>query len=154
TVALVARREFDARVRTRSYLIGLLVTALILAGILVVPALLADRTTKLGLVAGTTLASGPQVTQLEAAAWRADVRLDVSTLPDEPAARAAVQRGDLNAALIRQGDRYELLVESDINAQVRAVVDGVVAQQGIEAALAQRGVDPRLLTEAAPPVTL
>lgn len=38
-VALVARREFDARVRTRSFVVGLLVTVLLLVGIVVVPVL-------------------------------------------------------------------------------------------------------------------
>lgn len=56
-VALVARREFDARVRTESYLIGLLVTALLLVGILVVPALLSDEAPELGLVGAGAVAA-------------------------------------------------------------------------------------------------
>lgn len=148
-VALVSRREFDARVRTKSYLIGVLVTALLLAGILVLPALLGDEATELGLVGDQALATG-----LGEAAQAAEVELTVSELPDEPAARAALRDGDLDAALIPQGQGYRLLVESEVDPQLRAVVEGTVAQHGIATALAQRGVDPKLLTEAASSVTL
>ncbi len=148
-VALVARREFDARVRTKSYLIGVLVTALLLAGILVVPALLGDDATELGLVGDQALAAG-----LRAAVQAPEVELTVSELPDEPAARAALRDGDLDAALIPQGEGYRLLVESEVDPQLRAVVEGAAAQHGIAIALAQRGVDPQVLTEAVPPVTL
>lgn len=148
-VALVARREFDARVRTRSYLLGLLITAMLLGVIVVVPAVLNDETTRLGLVGDAALADG-----LDAAARQADVELTVSEPPDEPAARAALQRGDLDAVLARQDGGYRLLVESETDPQVRAVVDSAVAQQAIAVALAQRGLDPQLLTEVVPPVTL
>lgn len=148
-VALVARREFDARVRTKSYLIGVLVTALLLAAILLVPALLGDDATELGLVGDHALAAG-----LGAAAQAAEVELTLSELSDEPAARAALRDGDLDAALIPQGEGYRLLVESEVDPQLRVVVEGVVAQHGIATALAQRGVEPQVLTEAVPPVTL
>lgn len=148
-VALVARREFDARVRTKSYLIGLVVTALILAGILVAPVLLDDDATELGLVGSSGLAAG-----LRTAAAQAEVDLTVSELAGEPAARAALQNGEVDAVLLARDGQYQLLVESEAAPQLRAVVDSAVAQRGVAAALAQRGVDPQVLDQAVPSVTL
>lgn len=149
-VALVARREFDARVRTKSYLIGLLVAALLLATFVVVPALLNDDAAELGVVGDDALTA-----RLAETARAAEVELTVSEPADEAAARAALRRGDLDAVLVvSQDEGYRLVVESEADPQLRAVVDNAVAQRGIAAALAQRGVDPRVLTDAVPPVTL
>lgn len=57
-VALVARREFDARVRTRSFAIGLLVTVLLLVGVVVGPVLFGgDGEQRVGFVGGAGLAA-------------------------------------------------------------------------------------------------
>lgn len=148
-VALVAGREFEARVRTRSYLLGLAITAMLLAGILLVPALMNDDSTALGLV------GSPAVTpELRTAAQEANLQLDISELPAEPAARAALRSGDLDAVLVSRGGEYRLLVESEVNGPLRAVVDSAVERRGLAAALAQRGIDPRELAGAVPPVTI
>ncbi|MDQ3112754.1 MAG: ABC transporter permease, partial [Actinomycetota bacterium] len=53
-VGLVARREFDSRVRTKSFVIGLLVTVLLLGAIIAGPVLVADDgAQRLGVVGDT-----------------------------------------------------------------------------------------------------
>lgn len=148
-VAMVARREFEARVRTKSYLLGLAITAMLLAGVLLVPALLNDDSTTLGLVG-----SGAVTADLRTAAQAADLQLDISQLSGEPAAREALRSGDLDAVLVSQDQGYRLLVESEVNGPLRAVVDSAVTQRGVATALAQHGVDPQVLTDAVPRVTI
>lgn len=152
TVGLVARREFDTRVRTRSFLIGLLVTILLLGGVTVLPALLAgDGAVRLGYLAEENNALAQP---LRAAAEAAEVDLGITDVPDEAAARDRLAAGDLDAALLPDGDGYRLLVQSEEDPALSAVVQTAVAQVGVGEVLAEQGVDPAALAAAGRPVRL
>lgn len=140
-VALVARREFDSRVRTKSFVIGLLITVLLLGAITVGPALFADDgEQRLGLVG-----NGPDPTLLAAGAEQAGLELATVEVADERTARRQVADGELDAALV--GTR--VVVETELDPTLRSVLEGVLTQGAVAAALVDRGVDPRILATAA-----
>jgi len=140
TVALVARREFDSRVRTKSFVIGLLVTVVLLGAITVGPALLADDDgQRLGLVG-----SGPDPALLTTSAEQAGLKLVPVEVADERTARRQVADGELDAALV--GTR--IVVENEFDPVLRGVLEGALTQSAVAAALADRGVDPQVLSTA------
>lgn len=147
-VALVARREFDARVRTRSFVVGLLVTVLLLVGIVVVPVLFGgDGQQRVGFVSATGLAA-----PVDTAAEQAGLELVTSELPGEQAARERVRAGDLDAAVVAAGSSYQVIVDSSLEPSLRAVLDTAIRRQALSAALAHQGIDPASVGAADAPL--
>ena len=146
-VGLVARREFDSQVRTKSFVIGLLVTVLLLGAIIAGPVLVADDgAQRLGVVGDTGSAA-----MLEAAAGQAGLELTTVEVPDEQTARQQVRDGELDAALV---DGSRVVVESELDPILRSALEEDAAQRAIAGALVERGVDPAVLDTAAAEATL
>ena len=146
-VGLVARREFDSRVRTKSFVIGLLVTVLLLGAIIAGPVLVADDgAQRLGVVGDTGSAA-----MLEAAAGQAGLELTTVEVPDEQTARQQVRDGELDAALV---DGSRVVVESELDPILRSALEEDAAQRAIAGVLVERGVDPAVLSTAAAEATL
>ena len=146
-VGLVARREFDSRVRTKSFVIGLLVTVLLLGAIIAGPVLVADDgAQRLGVVGDTGSAA-----MLEAAAGQAGLELTTVEVPDEQTARQQVRDGELDAALV---DGSRVVVESELDPILRSVLEEDAAQRAVAGVLVERGVDPAVLSTAAAEATL
>jgi ABC-2 type transport system permease protein len=142
-VALVARREIVTRVRERSFLISTLVTLLILAAIVVVPALLdrgEDQVT-VGVLGG---AAGVEPA-LREAAQLSEVRLDLIRYADEAAAREAVDGGDADAVFLA-GDR--VLVDEELSGDAEQVVQGAYRQHAAAQRLGAAGIDPAAASRA------
>jgi ABC-2 type transport system permease protein len=146
-VGLVARREFDSRVRTKSFVIGLLVTVLLLGAIIAGPVLVTDDgAQRLGVVGDTGSAA-----MLEAAAGQAGLELTTVEVPDEQTARQQVRDGELDAALV---DGSRVVVESELDPILRSALEEDAAQRAIAGVLVERGVDPAVLSTAAAEATL
>ena len=146
-VGLVARREFDSRVRTKSFVIGLLVTVLLLGAIIAGPVLVADDgAQRLGVVGDTGSAA-----MLEAAAGQAGLELTTVEVPDEQTARQQVRDGELDATLV---DGSRVVVESELDPILRSVLEEDAAQRAVAGVLVERGVDPAVLSTAAAEATL
>lgn len=99
TIALVARREFTTRARTKAFLISnAIIMVLILVGIIVASILAhhATSTTTIGLVGPAQALSAP----LGATAQSLGQPLTTSNAADAAAARTAVASGGLDVALI------------------------------------------------------
>lgn len=133
TVALVARREWRERVRTKTFLIGSAALALLPAAAIVVPALIRDdgpRTRQVALV-GTT--PPPLAAALEAGL--PGTTIETRALPDRTAARAAIRAGDVDAAVI---DGRRLLTEQDpseaLTGFLRQAVTGVLVGERLREA--------------------
>ncbi len=147
TVALVARREFDARVRTRSFVIGLLITVLLLVGVVVGPVLFGgDDEQRVGFVGGADLAA-----PVSAAAEQSGLELTTTEAPGERAAREQVRAGDLDAAVVA-GDGYRVIVDSSLDPTLRAVLETAIRRQALSTALADQGIDPASVATAGPPL--
>ncbi|RJQ70275.1 ABC transporter permease [Pseudonocardiaceae bacterium YIM PH 21723] len=150
-VILIAKREFNTRVRNKSFLIGLVVTLVIIAGAIIVPTLIKDDGgTKFAVTGSTTSLSTP----LSEAAKKSNVDITVSTVDDAATATAEVKDGKLDAALVARDGGYRIVVKEELKPEVQALVTALVQQQATGAELIRKGVDPAELasvTAAATP---
>jgi ABC-2 type transport system permease protein len=137
-VRLVAGREISTRIRDKGFLISTVVLIVLILGVTVFQVVLnsGGSTTRVGLVGGN--AAIEQALRDQGAVTGADV--SVVELGDEAAARAAVDGGDVNAALLSPaGAQPELLVRSSAGA-TQALVQGAIAQLSLSGQLADAGV--------------
>ena len=114
---LVAQREIRTRVRTKSFLISLVVSAILVAALAFLPKLLGgDHTYDVGVV-GDAPAPVAQLTY--------------SPYPDEVAARKAVIDGDVDAALIDGG---RVLANGELDQRLGLILESVHSDAQIKAA--------------------
>ncbi|MCU1662835.1 MAG: ABC-type Na+ efflux pump permease component [Pseudonocardia sp.] len=141
-VLLVARREFVAQVRSRSFVIGLVITLVLFSGLLLLGAYIGVQSDSktLGLTAQT--ASLQPV--LEQSAKGQAIQLTVRGVDDE-AGRQQVDAGDLDALLTGEAGGYELLGLDAVDSRLQALVTAAVQQQTLTAALTRAGIDPAQL---------
>ena len=113
-IIAVARREFSVRAHTRSFLFGTILLAVAGAALALAPIgirwLEGSGAEKIGVV---NQATNPDLTfdpvtrlsiQLNVSATGGEADFEVVAVPDEAAARAAVEDGDLSAALVIDRD--------------------------------------------------
>jgi ABC-2 type transport system permease protein len=136
-ILLVARREIVTRVRERSFLIATLVTIGILAAVLVLPNALG-----FGESSATVVVSSPEGERVAQAAQPGARALDLELTVQragEQDARTRVLDGDADAALVGDGPR--VLVRSDLDGDLGAVLRQASAAVRTDAALSQAGLD-------------
>ena len=135
-VLLVARREFTTQVRSRSFVIGLLITLVLFGGIGLFSAFVAGQTSTQSL--GLT----PDTVELEPALVEAartqDLDLQISRV-DDGAGREQVDAGDLDGLLTGSAGDYELLGRDEVGSALQSVVDTAVQQRTLGAALTGPG---------------
>lgn len=152
---LVARREIRERSRSRSFRISTLLTAVILAGIVVFPTVRDERASyEIGIVAP---ASAPLRSAVQRTGRVVDADVAVRNIDSASAARDQLRAGSLDIALVG-GER--LLVRRPVEADetsararlVRSISEAVRLQRGLERA----GIPPeqaaRSLASPPPPV--
>ena len=148
---LVTRREILEKLRSRAFRIvnGVIVALVLLATIL--PGLLADdgpSTFTLGVV-GDRATAVATVAEQQAAVFGAE--LELTPLPDEDAARAAVEDGDVEVALLDGG---RLLATGDVTGNRIELLENARRLAGLDSALADAGVDPADRAELLSPAPL
>ncbi|RZU34399.1 ABC transporter permease [Blastococcus saxobsidens] len=137
-VRLVAGREISTRLRDKNFLVGLGVTILLLLGLLFFQVLMSSGSDerRLGIVGdGSAVAAA-----VEAQGEAVGVDVTVVELDDEDAARAAVEAGEVDGALLASGPAPELLLR-DRSPTMEAVVNAAVAGIAVAEQLAEAGVD-------------
>lgn len=142
-VLLVARREFTAQVRSRSFVIGLVITIVLIAGVALLGGFVASQSSNKTL--GLTTRTASLQPALAQAATTQDVELRISTV-DEGTGRAQVANDDLDALLTGVPGDYQLLGRDTVDSTVQSIVSTAVQQQQLRAALAGAGVDPVALS--------
>ncbi|GLW07655.1 ABC transporter permease [Microtetraspora sp. NBRC 13810] len=136
---LVARREIAIRARTRSFVVGLLVTAVMVAGVSFLPRLFGGPDSfTVGLVGSAALE--PAVKTLAQ-----DVTVTFRRFPDEAAARAAVTEGDVDAAVV---DNRSLLADGEVQQSLGALLKSGHQVVQTEERLRAAGLDPAKVAEA------
>lgn len=137
-VLLVARREFTTQVRSRSFVIGLVVTLVLFTGIGVLFSFIAGQTSSstLGLTPDTA-ALRPALEQL---ARDQDRTLEIREVSDGDG-RAAVGTDDLDALLTGSAGDYELLGLDAVDSGTQVLVTTAVQQDALATALAGAGID-------------
>jgi ABC-2 type transport system permease protein len=147
TVLLVARREFTTRVRTRFFVIGTLAFMALLAGYIVLQALVFSRATttvKVGFVGQAQVLAHPLTTL----AGTEDVKVQRSDPADVSSGEDQVRSGKLDALI--SGDPASPLVEvrDDLNPTLAATLNAIVKQVALNRALTAAGADPTAVESA------
>ncbi|MGY1711470.1 ABC transporter permease [Geodermatophilus sp. SYSU D00758] len=137
-VRMVAGREVSSRIRDKNFLISSVVIVLLLIGVMAFQVVVnsGSDTSRLGVVDGTE-GVGPAV-QAQGEAVGLDVEL--VDLPDEGAARAALEAEEVDAVLLDGGAAPELLL-ADRDPTLEAVVGSAVAEVAVTGQLVEAGVD-------------
>jgi len=140
TVLLVARREFLTRVRSRFFVIGTLAFMALLAGYIVLQALVFSRATttvKVGFVGQAQVLAQP----LTAAAGIEDVKVirkdpaDISTGEDQ------VRNGSLDALISGDPASPQVEVKDGLNPTLAAILNAIVKQVALNRALTAAGAN-------------
>jgi ABC-2 type transport system permease protein len=135
TIALVARRELVERAATKGYLIGTLVTLVIVVGLVVVPTFFGgDDELRLG-VAGTAPAD---LDEQVALGLPEDVTLTVTAVDDRADGERAVEDGELDALLV---DGAELVADGAPDGRLRVAVEAAVQRLEVAQRLDAAGLD-------------
>lgn len=123
SLLLVARREITTHIRTKAFVIGLLVTVVIMAGLAFAPKLFGGPDEfKLGTVNSAQLplkAAAPESTF----EWR--------SFPDQAAAKKALLDGDVDAVLV---DGTKVLTDGEIDSQLGVLLQSVNREARLGAA--------------------
>jgi ABC-2 type transport system permease protein len=141
-VALVVRREFLNRVRTRAFVLGTLVLVVMLGGYLAFITLIGSQGNRGTL--GVTPNSVALIPPLRASAASLGKDLQIREV-DAAAGLQQVDDGGLDALLVGQPGSYHLIGKDQIDDSLRGLVQSTIEQQAITRALVQAGVDPALL---------
>jgi ABC-2 type transport system permease protein len=139
-VYLVARRELNTRLRTRSFVISTVVALVVLIGYVLTQSTLFDEehTTRVGLNGQAIAISGP----LKESAG--DLGRDVTTseVTDLAAGKDMVADGELDALVSGAPAELRVLVRGDVDPDLRTVLNGLVQQQVLNGLLASvEGLD-------------
>jgi ABC-2 type transport system permease protein len=152
-VALVARREIRERVRSRAFLVSTLISVAVLAAVVVIVGVVAgddDPTSyDLGVVGERPAAVAASMEALVAGGdgLGGEVEITAERYADEIVAERAVRDGDIDAALVGTA----VVVDSDIEPQLAALVEAADREVTVAEALAAAGADEadiRAATEA------
>lgn len=141
TIRLVATREIVTRVRSKAFLLttALLVLAMVGGGLAFHLVGSSSSPPVVGLLPSTTALEAP----LRAIATGAGVEVDTKSLPDEPAARSALEAGDVAAVLIGSAATFSALVQETLPPALAAPLNGLRQQQALAAVVSDLGGDPQ-----------
>ncbi|MFO7192106.1 MULTISPECIES: ABC transporter permease [Thermocrispum] len=141
-VRLVAQREIDTRLRTRSFVMSTAVIIAVLAGYLLLQASLFSDAHRVdvGLTGQATSIAGP----LQVAGKAVGLEVHTTQVGDRTAARAKLEADELDAVVFGNPAEPEVLVRSELDDRLRAVLIDIARQQILTGELAKAGVtDPR-----------
>jgi len=147
TVLLVARREFLTRVRSRFFVIGTLAFMALLAGYIVLQALVFSRATttvKVGFVGQAQVLAQP----LTAAAGTEDVKIVRKDPADISAGEDQVRNGSLDALISGDPASPQVEVKDGLNPTLAAILNAIVKQVALNRALTAAGADPTAVETA------
>ena len=143
-VRLVAKRELNTRLRTKSFVIGTAVILVVFASYFLLQAtLLGDAgRSKIGLSGQATGISD----QLKTVAQQLGRDVETITVTSPAEGRKQVEKGDLDALLSGSASDLQVLVKSDLDKQLHAALNSIAQQQVLNAKLLEAGLDaPQVL---------
>ncbi len=142
SVWLVARREFTERARSRAYQLSTLITLLLVAALLVLPALFDSASTYTIGVSGAT--PDGLVAAVEQGAADPATVVEVEEIDGRDAVTAAVEDGDVDVGII---DGTTVVTGPDSPGELVTLVTGVAAAEALSRSAAELGIDQATLGE-------
>ncbi|MBN9746938.1 ABC transporter permease [Amycolatopsis sp. A1MSW2902] len=141
-VRLVAKRELNARLRTRSFVVSTAVMLLLLLGYVTLQVFLAhDRSTTKVALAGQAQGIA---TQLE----NNDRNLKIVLVQSESDGLTQVRDGDVDALVSGSASRPRVTVKSTLDSKLRTALDAIAQQQVLDAQLYSANLDPAAVHQA------
>ncbi|WP_275290663.1 ABC transporter permease [Amycolatopsis sp. La24] len=141
-VRLVAKRELNARLRTRSFVVSTAVMLLLLLGYVTLQVFLAhDRSTTKVALAGQAQGIA---TQLE----NNDRNLKIVLVQSESDGLTQVRDGDVDALVSGSASRPRVIVKSTLDPKLRTTLDAIAQQQVLDAQLYSANLDPAAVHQA------
>ena len=153
TVWLVARREIDERLRSRSIRIVTALSVVLVVAVIVAPSLFHKpaKPAQVALLYPSAQALAPE---LQRAANASGVRVHLVDLMSGPAARAQLRQKTLDVALIVSSGRAAAEVRQDIDPTLRAVIQAVVSEEHLRESLTAKGLSPAAVAQVLTPTPL
>ncbi|MEV4748817.1 ABC transporter permease [Streptosporangium amethystogenes subsp. fukuiense] len=138
---LVARREIVTRGRTKAFVIGLVVSAVLVGALAFLPKLFSGPDTY------TVALVGPQSQALRPALTDTakDVTVTVREFPDETAASDAVDTGDVDAAVV---DGRRVLADGEVDRELGLLLENAHQTVQTQSRLAEAGLDAAKVAQA------
>ncbi|MGH3466435.1 MAG: ABC transporter permease [Thermocrispum sp.] len=140
-IRLVAQRELNTRLRTKSFAIGTAVIIAVIAAYLLLQASIfgdAERS-DVGLSGQASNLAAP----LEAAGEALQIEVHTSVVTDDAQARAKLEADELDAVVSGNPAELTVLVRTELDPKLRAALTGISQQQVLAGELAKVGVaDP------------
>ncbi|MFC0438534.1 ABC transporter permease [Kutzneria buriramensis] len=144
-IGLVAGREFNTRVRSKSFLVSTVVILAVLAAYALLFTFIAKETTvKVGLTGQATAMSAP----LSAAADKLGKKVQISTVDNQDDGVAQVRAGKLDVLVQGPLGAPTAVVKSTLDPELQVALEGLVRAQAIQGVLAQAGLPPTALNAA------
>ncbi|MFP5072351.1 ABC transporter permease [Pseudonocardia nantongensis] len=140
TIALVAQREVTTQVRSRTFVIGLLLMLLVLGGYGAVFAFVGTQSSSSSLVLDGPARDLRPV--LQSTADREGGSLTLTEAGNRATAESMVRTGEADAMLTGGPGSYQLVGLEDVGGGLRTLVTDVVEQQAVHDALTAAGADP------------
>ncbi len=140
-VYLIARREFLTRVRSRFFIVGTVLFAILLAGYIVLQAVVISRATttvKIGFSGDAQALAQP----LKTVAATEKVNVDVRAIASAQEGEAQVRAGTLDAAVSGDAAAPDVAVKDQLNPTVEATLGALVKEVALNRALVASGADP------------
>jgi ABC-2 type transport system permease protein len=141
TVWSVAGREIVVRGRSRSYLLGLVASVLLVAVVALLPGLFDNRSYQVGVVGG----ADSQVELLAEQAAAADLPVTVTSLPDISAAQEAVADRRVAVALLPDG---VVLTQGSVDPRLAQLLESTHQLASTEQRLRQAGLSSAEIEQA------
>ncbi|WP_033295759.1 ABC transporter permease [Amycolatopsis jejuensis] len=137
-VRLVAKRELNTRLRSRSFVVSTAVLLLLLLGYVLLQALvIGDQATTRVALTGQAQGIAGQLHNVE-----------VVRVLSEPDGLTQVRDGDVDALVSGSASRLRVTVKSTLDPKLRATLDTIVQQQVLDAQLSSANLDPGTVHEA------
>lgn len=140
-VALIARREFLSRLRTRAFVIGTVVIIVLLAGYVLFETALASRSSRS--VVGLSGQSTVLADQVRAAGRAFGREVDTQDVTDPAKGAEQVRGGQLDALVTGPPYALKVTVRTKLDDSLRNALNSVVREQVLTGQLAEAGLDPR-----------
>lgn len=139
-VWLIAKRELNTRLRTRSFVIGTAVLLVMLMGYVLLQSTLISNEDKSKV--GLTGQTAGIAQQLKTAGEAIGEKIETVTVADPAQGRAQVENGDLDALLSGNATELKVLVKSELDTKLRSLLNGVSQQEVLNGILSEAQKSP------------
>jgi ABC-2 type transport system permease protein len=142
-VALIARREFVTRVRTRVFLIGTAVILAALAGFVVLQVLVLSKQSTVTTFKVAFLGEAQSLADpLNAASKGLQFKIERHQVGGLAQAETQVTNGDLDVVISGSATAPDVVVRNQLDTTLQAVLQAIVRQQALDSQLAAAGLSP------------